>query len=165
MDQLSNKHGSLEVGVIVHERNYAKGLTETPIWSARSPFGDSRKRLKSIVTKARAEFWQRFFVMKVSNSRSDVDVYVDINSGEQVINAIPVLTSRNEFVSNQISPERFVLLFFSMNTFATEDVSIDIDKHNILWKVFYSNEQATEGVAISALNGQPIFAEIYKVSK
>jgi hypothetical protein len=52
-----------------------------------------------------------------------------------------------------------------MNTFATEDVSIDIDKHNILWKVFYSNEQATEGVAISALNGQPIFAEIYKVSK
>lgn len=158
----TDKHGDLDVIALTHERQYAKGLVETLIWSARSPFDATRKRLKAIVTRSHAECWQRFFVMHVSNGKEDVAIYVDRDSGNQVTNVIPVIISDGQININPITNDKFTLLFFSMNINSTEDVTVETNGHDLLWRAFYSNAEATEGVAVSALNGQPIYASVSK---
>lgn len=155
--------GSLEVGEKSHVRNYRSGVRTTSLMSAKSPFSNARKRLKSIMPEDVPEFFKRIFSMRVKtpSGRDELDIYVDSYTGEQVLNIIPSIYTPFEKPEGftLITGEEFVVLFFALVFSTFEERTFELDGNVMLWKMFYGLPDCDYGVAISSVDGKPLFAK------
>lgn len=140
--------GALRLAVKSHSRKYKNADTaqDTPIYSAQSPFDEKRYRLKGIIPSNFAKlFTDRIYFMWCEN----VPVFVDIWSGQRVLEVIPQVDPLADISSNfyEIEESEFADLWLDAEIIGFEKRIMPTERGNsVEWTLFYTDTDMTHGL-------------------
>lgn len=141
--------GALNLRVKSHTRKYknADAVQNTPIYSAQSPFDESRFRLKSIIPAKFAKlFTDRIYFMVCDK----YPVFVDIWSGQRVLEIVPQVDPLIDIshTFEQIDEKEYAAIWKDMEIIGFEKrIMPNANGDSLDWTLFYTDTAMTTGIA------------------
>lgn len=153
--------GALKLQVKSHPRKYKHTISgkDTPIYSAQSPFDESRFRLKSIIPNKFAKFFTDRIYFMMCNK---IPVFVDIWSGQRVLEVIPLVEPMIDIsrTFTYIPETEFVQMWEDMEILGIEKRLLLSDEgKSVEWTLFYTDTAMTKGIGQGVESSHLVFAK------